>query len=92
MAYETKTQMPHNVILEGRKRLNISGVEEVESFDEESVVAYTSEGLLIVKGAELHIEKLSLDGGELAIEGLVQSLHYEEESREKGSFFSRLFK
>jgi len=84
--------MPHNIILEGRERLSISGVEDVERFDEESIVIYTSKGMLIVRGADLHVEKLSLDGGELAVEGLVSSLRYEEEMKDKGSLFSRLFK
>ena len=92
MAYETKLEKAHNLILEGRKRLNISGVEDVESFDEESVVVYTTKGLLVVSGKDLHIEKLSLDGGDLAIEGEVDSLRYEEETKERGGFFSRMFK
>ena len=94
MAYEAKAkvELPHNIILEGRERLSISGVEDVESFDEESIVVYTSKGMLIVRGSELHIEKLSLDGGDLAVEGLVHTLRYEEEVREKGGLLSRLFK
>jgi len=94
MAYETKQkiELPHNLIMEGRERLSISGVEDVESFDEESIVIYTTKGMLIVRGENLHIEKLSLDGGELAVEGHVQSLRYEEETKDKGGFFSRLFK
>lgn len=94
MAYETKTQgdMPHNIILEGRERLSISGVQDVERFDEEAIVVYTSKGMLIIKGSELHVEKLSLDSGDLSVQGQVQSLRYEEEMREKGSLLSRLFK
>ena len=94
MAYEMrpKVDVPHNLIMEGRERLNISGVEDVESFDEETIVVYTSKGLLIIKGSELHIEKLSLDGGDLAVEGLVHSLQYEAETREKVGFFARLLK
>jgi len=94
MPYEakTRTELQHNVILEGRERLSVSGVEDVESFNEETVVVYTSKGMLIVQGSGLHIEKLSLDGGDLAIEGLVHALRYEEETREKGGLFSRLFK
>ena len=94
MTYEAKTkaEMPHNVILEGRERLSVSGVEDVESFDEESIVVYTNKGLLIVRGADLHVEKLSLEGGELAVEGTVHSLRYEEEVKEKGSLLARLFK
>lgn len=98
MAYEEKNhpggapQLAHNLILEGRKRLNISGVEEVESFNEEGVVVHTSRGLLIIRGTELHVEKLSLDGGDLSIEGQVDSLRYEDNTNEKGGFLSRLFK
>jgi len=94
MAYETKAKvaLPHNIILEGRERLSISGVEDVESFDEESIVVHTSGGMLLVRGSDLHIEKLSLDGGDLAVEGLVHTLRYEEETREKGGLLTRLFK
>ena len=94
MAYETKTRtdLPHNIILEGRERLSISGVEDVESFDEETIVVHTAKGMLLIQGSDLHIEKLSLDGGDLAVEGMVRSLRYEEETREKGGLLSRLFK
>ena len=95
MAYEEKykkPEQPHNLILEGRRRLSVSGVEDVESFDEHEVVLSTLSGMLIVKGEDLHIEKLSLDGGELVLEGEVESMTYEARQREKGGFWSRLFK
>lgn len=81
---------PHHVILEGREHLSVSGVEEVESFDESSIVMHTSQGTLVVSGEGLHIEKLSLDGGDLRVEGTVDSLVYEEGRRERGGFLSRL--
>ena len=80
----------HHVILEGRERLSVSGVEEVERFDEESVVMETSQGTLVVSGQGLHIEQLSLDGGELRVEGTIDALSYEDGRRERGGFFSRL--
>ena len=80
----------NHVILEGRERLSVSGVEEVERFDEESVVMETSQGTLIVSGQGLHIEQLSLDGGELRVEGTIDALSYEDGRRERGGFFSRL--
>lgn len=96
MAYEEKYKpdLPHNVIMEGREKLSVSGVEDVESFDEETIVLYTTKGMLIVKGMELHIEKLSLDGGDLSVEGTIDSLRYEEETRSGGGggLISRLFK
>lgn len=81
----------HHVVLEGRGRLNVSGVEEVERFDEEEIVMETTQGRLIVRGSGLHIETLSLDGGELRVEGEVDGLTYEETVQSGGGFFSRLF-
>lgn len=96
MQYEEKRlraeSAPHHVILEGRESLSVSGVEEVESFDESTIVMHTCKGTLVVRGEELHIEKLSLDGGDLKVEGSVDSLTYEEDGRERGSFLTRLFR
>lgn len=81
---------PHQVVLEDREQLMISGVEEVESFDENSILLSTSQGDLEVQGEGLHIEKLSLDGGDLKVEGLVNALIYQPRSRERGGLLSRL--
>lgn len=91
MAYEEK-MMPHHVILEGRSSLTVSGVEEVDSFDENTIVMATVKGTLVVRGEGLHIEKLSLDGGDLKVEGTVDSLTYEDDGREKGGFLARLLR
>lgn len=94
MAYEEKLTVvhkPHNVIMEERARLSISGVEDVESFDESEIVMTTTKGSLIIKGSELHIEKLSLETGELSVEGFIDDLSYEDRSP-SGGFWSRLFK
>lgn len=80
---------PHRLVLEDRTRLTLTGVEDVGRFDETEIVMTTCAGTLIVRGEELHIEKLSLDGGELHITGTVTSLAYEE-LRRSGGFFSRL--
>ena len=80
----------HHEILEGREHLSVSGVEEVESFDENTIVMETSQGTLVVSGQGLHIEKLSLDGGDLKVEGTIDTLSYEESRRERGGLFSRL--
>lgn len=91
MAYEEKV-MPHHVLLEGRSNLTVSGVEEVESFDENTIVMVTVKGTLVVRGESLHIEKLSLDGGDLKVEGTVDSITYEDDGREKGGFLARLLR
>ena len=52
----------------------------------------TAQGMLIIRGSGLHIEKLSLDGGDLLVEGTVDALTYEEEDSRQGSFLGRLFR
>lgn len=78
----------HRIVLDNRNRLTVSGVDGVESFDETSIVMSTAEGSLIIRGESLHIEKLSLDGGDLLVEGTVDSLTYEEEEPRQGSFLA----
>ncbi len=95
MPYEEnalRADAPHHLILEDREQLSVSGVEEVESFDENQIVMYTARGTLVVRGEGLHIEKLSLDGGDLKVEGGIDSLQYEDSPRERGGLFSRLFR
>ena len=83
----------HRIVLDNRNRLTVSGVDmTMESFDETSIVMSTAEGSLIIRGESLHIEKLSLDGGDLLVEGTVDSLTYEEEEPRQGSFLGRLFR
>lgn len=96
MPYEDSRARPeaaHHIILEERERLSVSGVEEVESFDETTIVMNTSRGTLIIRGENLHIEKLSLDGGDLKVEGDIDALTYEDSGREHaGGLLSRLFR
>lgn len=87
----TAPQSGHRMELEGRERLTISGVEDVERFDETSIVMSTSVGTLIVTGEDLHIGKLSLDGGELHVDGHIDSLSYEDQTPGRSGFLSRLF-
>lgn len=92
MAYE-EMRAPageHRVVLEDREQLTVSGVEEVESFDENTILLTTAQGDLEIQGEGLHIEKLSLDGGDLKVEGQVSALIYQNERRERGGLLSRL--
>ena len=89
----TPASVNHNVIMENRNKLSISGVEDVENFDEQSVVLYTGEGLLTVRGADFHINKLNVDSGEVVIEGEIESLVYSDGGFNRGGgFFAKLFK
>ena len=89
--YEEKAlETPHKLTLDGRALLTLTGVTEVESFDENTIVMSTVKGTLVVRGEDLHIEKLSLDGGDMKVEGSVDSLTYEDDRRGRGGLLSRL--
>ena len=91
MSKEFDLSAGHRLELTGRERLTVSGVEDVERFDETGIVMSTTAGTLIVTGEELHIGKLSLDGGELYVDGRIDSISYEDQSGGRGGLFSRLF-
>lgn len=91
MEEQRTPKAPHSLILENRKTLTATGVSNVDSFDEQTVVAYTDLGELTVKGSKLHIEKLNTETGELTLSGEIISMFYAE-NQPAGSFFSRLFK
>lgn len=90
---EDRHSVPQNVILEDREHLNISGVLDVEEFCEDKITLETTLGFLEVSGTDLKMNKLSVESGELTIEGEISSIIYTEESTtQKGSFISRLFR
>ena len=92
MVTEEKKKKPHNIILENRRSMMISGVIDVDSFDEQTVILFTDLGELTVRGDNLHIDSLNIDSGEMAIEGEINSFNYSDVQRESGGFFSKLFK
>jgi len=77
------------VTLEGRSKLAVTGVVDVESFDEAMIVLQTVQGVLVIRGCGLHLQMLSLEGGQAAVTGTVDSMLYEDDVK-KGGFFSRL--
>ena len=89
--YHAMTAAEHRLELVGREHLTVPGVEDVERFDETSIVMSTLAGTLVVTGDDLHIGKLSLDGGELHVDGRIDSVTYEDSAPVRGGLFSRLF-
>ena len=83
-----------NIVLENRKKLSISGVNDVLSFDDQVVIVDTELGLLTVKGENIKITKLSLDTAEVIIEGEISNLSYSQNNPEKnsGTILSKIFK
>lgn len=80
----------HELRLENREKLTITNVQQVESFDENAVVVLTGRGLLVIRGENLELKALSIDGGQVSVCGLIHSLDYEEPQR-AGGFLRRLF-
>ena len=86
---------PHKLTLENRGAGTVTGIREVVSFDENQVVLDTDLGLLTVKGKDLHVSRLTLEKGEVDLDGTIDSLNYSsnEALRKSGeSLFTRLFK
>lgn len=82
--------LPHKLTLDQRGSLTMTGVTEVVSFDEDTVVVRTSLGTLTVQGQQLQLKTLSVEGGQIAVEGHISSLQYEE-PRQPGGWVRRLF-
>ncbi len=89
---EDKISATHNVIMEKRAKLNMSGVMEVVTFDDETVVLKTDMGMLTVKGTKLSIGGFSASSGELNMTGSVYALVYTGDNEIKTSFIKRLLK
>lgn len=83
-----------NIILENRKKLTLTGAEEVISFDDEKILLNTKLGFLTIKGSELKMNKLDVQNGDLIIVGNISSIVYsgKELKKEKENIISRLFK
>lgn len=81
--------LPHKLTLNERKSMTMTGVTEVISFDENAVVLKTGLGDLVVHGQGLQLKNLSLEGGQVAVEGNISAFIYEE-SRKSGGL-RRLF-
>ena len=83
---------PHLLTLDGRRKLSISGVEEVESFDEQEIVMRTVAGGLVVTGAGLSVSRLSVEQGDVSVNGRIDALRYEDPAEERRSLWSKLFR
>lgn len=83
----------HNMILENRKNLSISGITDVDSFDEREIILYTQLGELTIQGRELHIDAMSVETGDMTITGDIWALIYGDKDK-KGpiSALGKLFR
>ncbi len=84
-----KPRAPHTLCLENRSKLMLTGIEDVISFDENGLLLQTSLGTLTVDGSDIHIVVLSVESGELAVEGHICGLYYVDRTAKKSGFFAR---
>ncbi len=87
---EKDVVLPHQLILQDRAKLELTGVTQVEHFDENSVQCYTGMGMLRIRGSQLRVFRLDIDGTTLSVEGHIESLSYTDVR--KGGLLSRLFR
>ncbi|MCD8082786.1 MAG: sporulation protein YabP [Clostridiales bacterium] len=92
---ERQTIRPHSCLIQDRSSISLTGVREVVSFDENEVVMDTDMGLLTIRGKQLHVSRLTVEKGEVDVEGTAESLIYSssETLRKSGqSLLARLFR
>ncbi len=82
----------HSVHIEGRELMSISGVKDVDCFNDTEIELLTDAGQMRIEGNSLHMTKLSLDDGQVIIEGEIIALEYSESEAQRGSLFSRMFR
>ena len=93
MTEEKKTiKRPHHLIMEDRRKLTVSAVTDVDSFDEQSIVLFTELGELTVRGEDLRIGRLDIDTGEVSVEGEIHSAVYTDDRPKAAGLFARLFR
>lgn len=84
----------HKISLNNRLSGSMTGVREVISFDGGEIILDTEQGIMIVKGEDLHVTRLTLDKGEVEINGRIDGILYtesEDKKRERGSLLAKLF-
>lgn len=93
MLQEKNTKGSHNIIMENRKSLSISGITDVDSFDEKAICLYTQLGELTIHGKELHIDSMSVETGDMTVTGDIWSIIYGDKDRHSPlSALGRLFR
>lgn len=90
---EQAEQGSHNLILENRQKLVLTGVTDVDSFDEGAILLYTQLGELVIRGKKLHINVMNVESGDLSVEGDISSLVYgDRQVKKKLGLLGKVFK
>lgn len=81
-----------NIMVEDREKMTVTGVEHVESFNENTIVLSTIKGGMIIKGDGMNISKLNIEDGSVKIEGIINSLNYTAKDVSTKNIIGKLFK
>ncbi len=92
MSQAEKRELPHSLTLDKRQKLKVTGVLDVEDFDENSVSAMLYDRMIVVRGKKLKVTGFSEENGELLVEGEVDSISYLEKLSRKAGILARVFK
>lgn len=92
MAEERLRFKNQNIILEDRSKMSITGVEQVDSYNDNTIVLSTIKGGISIKGEELNISKLNIEDGSVDISGLINSLTYISKEGAPKNFMAKIFK
>ena len=86
-----KPELPHTVVIDNRNSISLTGITDIGSFNEETVLLTTPLGELNITGAQMQVTKLDLESGDVTIEGKIISLTYADTVRKNTGFFARVF-
>ena len=90
---EKQTNIMQNVILENRKKLTLTGIRDVLSFDDEIVVVESELGLLNIQGTDLRVNKISVETGDVIVDGTIRAIEYSDKDiGPKQGLMSKIFK
>ena len=93
MADENIKFKNQNILIEDRNKINITGVDQVESFNENTIVLRTVKGGMMIKGENLNVDKLNLDDGNVKISGTINGVNYiNKDGSQKGNIMGKIFK
>lgn len=91
---EIKTNFKkQNILIEDRNKVTITGVEQVESFNDNTIILRTVKGGMVIKGEELNVGKLNLDDGNIKVDGIINGINYvEKDYTQKGNIIGKIFR
>ena len=82
----------HSILIDERERIKVSGVTDVDSFDENEIILYTSDGGVVLSGEDFKINRLNVESGDVEIEGFINEIKYTNLTQTSGGFWSKIFK